>query len=163
MTTFEKRLTKLGLKGLLEHLTVIYYQIDDLQGSGLPAYERALTDAHQQVRYAFPGLTIVLAEVHDRDYAPAMTHVLAPEPGTIKHQLGWHDQAMGRLSLDDGQTTLSEIESCEVSESNGGWLAGTVAAGGAASQSYILTTSTGKQRILVHGDIVRNITFRTRE
>ncbi len=154
MTT-DHKLHKLALPGILHHLTTLYYE-----GGNLEPYYQALAAARQRLHYAFPGLTIVLAEVADRDYAPAMTHVLAPEMAKTEHTLGWHDTFMGRLSLDDGQTTLSEVASCEVKEADGSWLSGTVAAGGAASQSYILTTSAGVERILQHGDSVRKVTFR---
>jgi hypothetical protein len=163
MTTFENRpVSKLGLKGMLQHLNDLYYPPDGthLSQDGLARYYQALDDCRRQLRYAFPGLTIVLAEIHDRDYVPGMTHVLAPETANTEHRIGWHDTLLARLSLDDGQTTLSDVESCEVKQEDGSWLAGTVAAGGPASQSYILTTADGTQRVLKHGDTVRHIVFR---
>jgi hypothetical protein len=163
MTTFENRsLSKLGLKGMLQHLNDLYYPPDGthLSQGGLVRYYQALDDCRRQLHYAFPGLTIVLAEVQDRDYVPGMTHVLAPEPAATEHRIGWHDTFTGRLSLDDGQTTLSEVASCEVKQEDGTWLAGTVAASGPADQSYILTTDGGESRILNLGDMVRHVVFR---
>ena len=155
MTTFStNRLNKLGLKGMLEHLTTLYY------GEDREAYQQKLVSSRRQLHYAFPGLTIVLAEVSDHDYAPAMTHVLAPEMPDTEHQIGWHDTRMAQLSLDDGLTTLSEVESLEVKQEDGSWLSGTVAAGGPASQSYILTTGTGESRTIIFGDRVRKVVFR---
>lgn len=153
-------LNKLALKGMLEKLTELYYEGGDLQ-----AYQKALEESRRQLYYAFPGLTIVLAEAHDRDYAPAMTHVLAPEMATTIHKLGWHDTMMAQLSLDDGQTPVGCIASCEVRQDNGPWIAGTVSAGGPTLQAhaYLLTTSEGKEYILKHGDIVRKIVFRNEE
>jgi hypothetical protein len=156
MTTFENRpLSKLGLKGLLEQLTTLYYQ-----GTDLRAYQRALLESRRQLRYAFPGLTVVLTEVADRDYTSTMMHVLAPETATAEHTLGWHDFYTAVLSLDDGKTDLSEIASLEVKQEDGTWLAGTVSAGGPASQHFLITTATGEQRFLQYGDTTRNITFR---
>lgn len=148
-------LNKLALKGMLERLNTLYYDGNDSQ-----VYEKALEESRRNLYYAFPGLTIVLSEVHDRDYAPAMTHVLAPEMATTVHKLGWHDTMMADLSLDDGQTPVACIASCEVRQDNEPWIAGTVSVGGTASQSRILTTETGKEYILRHGDIVRKIVFR---
>lgn len=147
---------KLHLKGMLEALTALYYEGGDLQ-----AYQKALEKSRRELYYAFPGLTIVLAEAHDRDYAPAMTHVLAPEPADIIHKLGWHDTMMAQLSLDDGQTPVGCIAMCEVQQSDGSWIAGTVSAGGPTFQAhaYLLTTSEGQEYVLKHGDVVRHIVF----
>jgi hypothetical protein len=142
---------------MLERLNTLYDQGDNLQ-----AYQKALEVSRRQLYYSFPGLTIIRAEAADRDYAPAMTHVLAPEPENTKHKLGWHDTMMGQLSLDDGQTPVSSLESCEVQQKDGSWLAGTVSAGDVTFQAhaYLLTTSAGQEYILKHGDIVRKIVFR---
>lgn len=147
---------KLALKGMLEHLTDVYYR-----ENGSDVYYHALEEQRREVFFAFPGFTIVLCEVHDREYAPAMTHVLAPEPATTTHTLGWHDTWTAQLSLDDGRTELWHVASLEVRQDDGTWLAGTVEAGGPAHQSYMLTTSTGEQRVLTSGDRVRKIVFRS--
>ncbi len=147
---------KLALKGMLEHLTDLYYG-----ENGSDVSYHVLEEKRRELRSAFPGLTIVLSEVHDRDYVPAMTHTLAPEPATTTHQLGWHDTWTAQLSLDDGRTELWNVASLEVQQDDGGWLAGTVAAGGPAHQSYLVTASTGEQRVLTSGDVVRKIAFRS--
>lgn len=154
MTTSNGSLSKLALKAILQQLTDLYYRSNDLQ-----VYERALQESRRRLHFAFPGLTVVRAEVQDHDYIPAMTHVLAPEMADVEHTLGWHDSLMAQLSLDDGKTTLSDVASLEVKKDDGSWIAGTVSAGGPASQSYFLTTSAGEQHRLKYGDIVRKIDF----
>jgi hypothetical protein len=149
-------MNQLALKGMLQRLTDLYYA----QPADLDTYYQALEESRRQVLYALPGMTVVLAEVADRDYAPAMTHVLAPEPATAQHTLGWHDFYTAQLALDDGRTALSDVASLEVKQDDGTWLAGTVSAGGPASQHFLITTASGEQRFLKHGDTVRNIAFR---
>lgn len=149
-------MNQLALKGLLQHLTDFYYaQPEDMQ-----AYYQALEESRRQVFYTYPGMMVVLAEVADHDYAPAMTHVLAPETAQTEHTLGWHDFYTAMLSLDDGKTALSDVASLEVKQEDETWLAGTVSAGGPASQHFLITTVTGEQRFLKYGDTVRNVTFR---
>lgn len=149
-------LQKHALESMLEHLTDLYYR-----ENGSDAYYKALEQKRRELFSTFPGLTIVLSEVHDHDYAPAMAHTLAPEPATTTHTLGWHDTWTAQLSLDDGRTELWHVASLEVRQDDGSWLAGTVEAGGPANQSYILTASTGEQRVLSSGDVVRKIAFRS--
>ncbi|SRR6266487_5236994 len=151
----KQTLSKLGLKGMLTQLTTLYYEGNDRE-----AYYRALQESQRRVSNAFPGLAVVLAEVNDPDYAPAMTHVLAPETAKTEHTLGWHEFYTAQLSLEDGKTTLSEVARLEVQIEDGTWLEGMVSAGGPAGQAYILTPHNGGQRFLRYGDRVRNITFK---
>ena len=149
-------MNQLELKGMLQRLTKLYYA----DPADLETYYQALKESRRRAFYAFPGMTVVLAEVADHDYAPAMTHVLAPEMATVEHTLGWHDFFTAQLALDDGKTSLSDVVSLEVRMDDGTWLAGTVSAGGPASQQFLLTTATSEQRFLQHSDTVRNIAFR---
>jgi hypothetical protein len=159
MTTSKNSpLTKLALPGMLQHLNDLYYPPNG--NIDLEFYYRALHECRARMRFAFPGLTIILAEVCDSDYAPSMTHVLAPEPAETEHRIGWHDTLLARLSLDDRRTTLSKIATLEVKQEDGSWLSGTVEASGPAGQCYILTSSDGLQRVLNRGDMVRHIVFR---
>lgn len=149
-------MNQLELKGMLQRLTKLYYA----DPADLETYYQVLAESRRRVFYAFPGMTVVLAEVADHKYAPAMMHVLAPEMATVEHTLGWHDFFTAQLALDDGKTSLSDVASLEVKQDDGTWLAGTVSAGGPATQQFLLTTDTGEQRFLQHGDAVRNTAFR---
>jgi hypothetical protein len=153
--TTSNRLNKLSLKGMLEHLTTLYYEGGDQQ-----AYEQALQESRRHVRSNFPGLTVARAEVTDPVSASTTTHVLAPESAETEHRLGWHDVYEAVLALDDGITALWDIASLEVRRTDGSWLAGNVSAGGAASQSHLVTAPSGEVHFLSYGDVVRNVVFR---
>jgi hypothetical protein len=67
---------------MLKHLNDLYYPPDGatLSQDDLAGYYEVLDNYRRIVSEAFPGLTLVLAEVQEPVYAPAMTHVLAPIP-----------------------------------------------------------------------------------